>query len=125
MPSCRSARHGTRAATTGCSSAIADGAATSCIRPNGSRRCSAASCCETAEGLTCIARALRQGAFADALPADGLTPQGNVLRNLIAGTFVSHAHLDHVGGLLVAATEVTMDADIKILAGLLAKVLAN
>ncbi|PZP64224.1 MAG: 3',5'-cyclic-nucleotide phosphodiesterase [Pseudoxanthomonas spadix] len=52
-----------------------------------------------------IARALRQGAFADALPADGLTPQGNVLRNLIAGTFVSHAHLDHVGGLLVAATD--------------------
>jgi 3',5'-cyclic-nucleotide phosphodiesterase len=57
--------------------------------------------------LAGIERALQQGAFADR-PADGaLTPAGAVLRNAIAGYFISHAHLDHVAGLLIAATDDT------------------
>jgi 3',5'-cyclic-nucleotide phosphodiesterase len=49
--------------------------------------------------------ALQRGAFAD-LPRDpALTAAGDVLRNGIAGYFVSHPHLDHVAGLLIAATD--------------------
>lgn len=52
-----------------------------------------------------IDRALARGAFADAGPAGGDTAQGHVFHDLIAGYFISHAHLDHVAGLLIAATD--------------------
>ncbi|MET1025142.1 MAG: 3',5'-cyclic-nucleotide phosphodiesterase [Pseudoxanthomonas sp.] len=54
-----------------------------------------------------IARALERGAFADAPPSQTQTRQGQVFRDLIAGYFISHAHLDHVEGLLIAATDDT------------------
>lgn len=54
-----------------------------------------------------IARALDKGGFADAGPAGADSPQGHVLHALIAGYFISHAHLDHVEGLLIAATDDT------------------
>lgn len=55
-----------------------------------------------------IARAAAQGAFADA-PASGqgLDRAGLVLREQVAGYFISHAHLDHVAGLLIASTDDT------------------
>ncbi|SEK54489.1 3',5'-cyclic-nucleotide phosphodiesterase [Pseudoxanthomonas sp. GM95] len=54
-----------------------------------------------------IARALDKGAFADLPPGQDATPQGQVFREAIAGYFISHAHLDHVEGLLIAATDDT------------------
>ncbi|WDS35776.1 3',5'-cyclic-nucleotide phosphodiesterase [Pseudoxanthomonas sp.] len=54
-----------------------------------------------------IGRALEHGAFADAGPSGAETPRGQVFRDLIAGYFISHAHLDHVQGLLIAATDDT------------------
>jgi 3',5'-cyclic-nucleotide phosphodiesterase len=54
-----------------------------------------------------IARALDKGGFADAGPAGADSAQGHVLHALIAGYFISHAHLDHVEGLLIAATDDT------------------
>jgi 3',5'-cyclic-nucleotide phosphodiesterase len=52
-----------------------------------------------------IRQALRHGAFAD-IATDGKdTTEGRVYRDLIAGYFISHAHLDHVAGLLIAATD--------------------
>ncbi|NKF22839.1 3',5'-cyclic-nucleotide phosphodiesterase [Solimonas sp. C16B3] len=55
--------------------------------------------------LSGIDVALQHGAFDDRKPDPALTPAGDVLRNAIAGYFVSHAHLDHVAGLLVDATD--------------------
>lgn len=54
-----------------------------------------------------IDKALQQGAFADRVPPkdSDLTPAGYVLREVIGGYFISHAHLDHVAGLLIAATD--------------------
>lgn len=53
-----------------------------------------------------IARAAERGAFGDAARAgDGLGVAGNVLRERVAGYFISHAHLDHVAGLLIASTD--------------------
>jgi 3',5'-cyclic-nucleotide phosphodiesterase len=54
-----------------------------------------------------IAAAQAQGAFADIQPpaGDPLTPSGYVLRQAIGAYFISHAHLDHVQGLLIAATD--------------------
>jgi 3',5'-cyclic-nucleotide phosphodiesterase len=54
-----------------------------------------------------IAAAQAQGAFADRQPpaGDPLTPDGYVLRQAIGAYFISHAHLDHVEGLLIAATD--------------------
>jgi len=53
-----------------------------------------------------IDKALQQGAFADRVTkGSDLTPAGEVLREAIGGYFISHAHLDHVAGLLIAATD--------------------
>lgn len=54
-----------------------------------------------------IAAALRRHAFDDfPLPArTGWTRQGWLFREGISGWFVSHPHLDHVAGLLVASTD--------------------
>lgn len=54
-----------------------------------------------------IARALALGAFpsVNSERAAPWTPQGYVLRELIAAYFISHPHLDHVAGLLLAAPE--------------------
>lgn len=54
-----------------------------------------------------IEAALRAGAFADRAPDGALTPAGAVLRQAIAGYFISHAHLDHLAGLLIASTDDT------------------
>lgn len=54
-----------------------------------------------------IAKGLAKGSFPqvnDALAAP-YTPQGYVLRELIGSYFISHAHLDHVAGLILAAPE--------------------
>ncbi|MET0330702.1 MAG: 3',5'-cyclic-nucleotide phosphodiesterase [Dyella sp.] len=53
-----------------------------------------------------IAAARAQGAFADSQPPadDPLTPAGYVFRQAIRAYFISHAHLDHVEGLLIGAT---------------------
>lgn len=54
-----------------------------------------------------LQRSYERGAFAHLpIPADTtLTPAGYLLREAIAGYFVSHPHLDHVAGLLIAATD--------------------
>jgi 3',5'-cyclic-nucleotide phosphodiesterase len=54
-----------------------------------------------------IAAAQAQGALADSQPpaGDPLTPKGYVFRQAISAYFISHAHLDHVEGLLIAATD--------------------
>ena len=57
-----------------------------------------------------IARAAARGAFADVAgdgdgDGDGRAVTGRVLRERVAGYFISHAHLDHVAGLLIASTD--------------------
>lgn len=52
-----------------------------------------------------IQQALNHGAFADAWSAGKDTKQGYVFRELMTGYFISHAHLDHVAGLLIAGTD--------------------
>lgn len=54
-----------------------------------------------------IARAAERGVFADVPSAGGLDVAGSVLRERVAAYFISHAHLDHVAGLLVASTDDT------------------
>lgn len=57
--------------------------------------------------LNGIARGLEQGSFPDVTPekAAPLTPQGYVFREQINSYFVSHAHLDHVAGLILASPQ--------------------
>jgi len=54
-----------------------------------------------------IAQALAKGSFPQVTPekAAPLTPQGYVLRELIGAYFLSHGHLDHLAGLLLAAPD--------------------
>lgn len=52
-----------------------------------------------------IQQALNHGAFADAPSPGKDTRPGYVYRELIAAYFISHAHLDHVAGLLIAGTD--------------------
>lgn len=54
-----------------------------------------------------ISKALEKGSFPEvtAQNAAPLTPQGAVFRNLIGGYFISHAHLDHVAGLIIASPQ--------------------
>lgn len=56
-----------------------------------------------------IERALRQGAFKALLQTPAadpqLTPAGRVLREGIAGYFISHAHLDHLAGMLIVSPD--------------------
>lgn len=54
-----------------------------------------------------IAKALEKGAFPGVTEQNAapFSPQGYVFRSLIAGYFISHAHLDHVAGLMIASTE--------------------
>ncbi|MFT4247306.1 MAG: 3',5'-cyclic-nucleotide phosphodiesterase [Pseudomonas sp.] len=54
-----------------------------------------------------IQRALQRGAFGPPPAAAQATAAGQVLRERITGYFVSHPHLDHVAGLLIAATDDT------------------
>lgn len=55
-----------------------------------------------------IQRALQRGALGAPPPAgETAAAAGQVLRERIAGYFVSHPHLDHVAGLLIAATDDT------------------
>lgn len=54
-----------------------------------------------------IRQALRQGAFGAGAGGDSLADAGRVFRRSIAGYFISHAHLDHVAGLLIASTDDT------------------
>lgn len=54
-----------------------------------------------------IRQALRRGAFGAGGGGDSLVAAGRIFRQSIAGYFISHAHLDHVGGLLIASTDDT------------------
>ena len=54
-----------------------------------------------------IRQALRRGAFDGAGGDDSLAAAGRILRQSIAGYFISHAHLDHVAGLLIASPDDT------------------
>ncbi|MHC1480815.1 MBL fold metallo-hydrolase [Frateuria aurantia] len=56
-----------------------------------------------------IAAGLRQHAFDDfmATPGSALTRQGQIFTDGISGWFISHPHLDHVAGLLIASTDDT------------------
>jgi 3',5'-cyclic-nucleotide phosphodiesterase len=55
-----------------------------------------------------IERAMERGAFGTPpSPTDTTSAAGRVLRERIAGYFISHPHLDHVAGLLIAATDDT------------------
>lgn len=51
--------------------------------------------------------ALKEGAFDNlkSKPDDNLQANGNVLHNHVAAYLISHAHLDHVAGLLVASPD--------------------
>lgn len=54
-----------------------------------------------------INKALEKGSFPQ-VTADNsapFTPQGAVFRNLIDAYFISHAHLDHLAGLILSSTE--------------------
>ena len=53
-----------------------------------------------------IERALRRGALGPPPTPDAIAvAAGQVLRDRIAGYFISHPHLDHVAGLLIASTD--------------------
>ncbi|MBC3379081.1 3',5'-cyclic-nucleotide phosphodiesterase [Serratia fonticola] len=54
-----------------------------------------------------IAKGLEKGSFPQVTPelAAPLTPQGYIFRQLIGGYFISHGHLDHVAGLILASPE--------------------
>ncbi|WP_049620523.1 MBL fold metallo-hydrolase [Frateuria defendens] len=66
-----------------------------------------------------IRAALRQGALAGGRGASGEAAVGEVFRQRIGAYFISHAHLDHVAGLLIAATDDTGRKPIYGLAGTL------
>ncbi len=54
-----------------------------------------------------IRKALEKGSFPEVTPENAapLTPQGAVFRNLIAGYFISHGHLDHLAGFIIASPQ--------------------
>ncbi|NMP26311.1 3',5'-cyclic-nucleotide phosphodiesterase [Rahnella sp. SAP-1] len=54
-----------------------------------------------------IEQALAKGSFPEVNAENSapLTPQGAVFRNLISGYFISHAHLDHIAGLIIASPQ--------------------
>ena len=54
-----------------------------------------------------IEKGLEQGSFPDVTPekAAPLTPQGYIFREQINSYFISHAHLDHVAGLILGSPE--------------------
>ena len=54
-----------------------------------------------------IARGLEKGSFPQVTPevAVPYTPQGYIFRQLIDSYFISHGHLDHVAGLIIASPE--------------------
>ncbi|GAP34337.1 3',5'-cyclic-nucleotide phosphodiesterase [Piscinibacter sakaiensis] len=74
------------------------------VRPAGAARGVA---CDAGSLVNGIRVAEARGAFDDlALPADGRwTRVGHVLRDVIQGVLLSHAHLDHVLGLVIASPD--------------------
>jgi len=54
-----------------------------------------------------IAKGLQKGSFPQVTPelAAPYTPQGYVFRQLIDSYFISHAHLDHVAGLIIGSPQ--------------------
>jgi len=84
---------------------IEDGNLTSfLIRPHGDDRFLA---CDAGTLTAGIEAADRRGAFADVKPPSGAptTRVGYILTERVKGYLISHAHLDHVGGLIVASPE--------------------
>lgn len=57
--------------------------------------------------LTGIRRAVEMGSFGDLRVSSesDLTPEGWVLQNWVKGYFITHPHLDHVSGMVVASTD--------------------
>jgi len=56
-----------------------------------------------------ISKALEKGSFPEVTVQNAapLTPQGAIFRHLISGYFISHAHLDHLAGLIIASPQDT------------------
>lgn len=54
-----------------------------------------------------IAKGVEQGSFPDVTPEKSapLTPQGYIFREQISAYFISHAHLDHVAGLILGSPQ--------------------
>lgn len=54
-----------------------------------------------------IGKGLEKGSFPQVTPeaAAPYTPQGHIFRRLIGAYFISHAHLDHLAGLIIASPE--------------------
>lgn len=64
-------------------------------------------CLDAGTVLAGIREAYRMGSFGalSTSPESGLTPEGQVLQHHIKAYLLSHAHLDHVAGLIVASTD--------------------
>jgi 3',5'-cyclic-nucleotide phosphodiesterase len=89
----------------GASGGIQDGNLTSYfIRPHGDRN---AIVCDAGSLVNGLKIAHEKGAFRDVTVPLGSIDSvvGHVLRNDIKGYLISHAHLDHVGGLVIASPD--------------------
>ncbi len=64
-------------------------------------------CLDAGTVLAGIRHAYHQGSFGalPISPESGLTPEGQVLHHHVKAYLLSHAHLDHVAGLVVASTD--------------------
>src|SRR5215212_2747797 len=74
------------------------------IRPHGDRNAIA---CDAGSLVNGLKMAHERGVFRDVNVPEGSTDSvvGHVLRNEIKGYLITHAHLDHVGGLVIASPD--------------------
>ncbi len=89
----------------GASGGIQDGNLSSyLIRPHGDRNAVA---CDAGSLVNGLKVAQEKGAFSDVRLPDGSSDSvvGHVLKNEIKGYLISHAHLDHVQGLVIASPD--------------------
>ena len=74
------------------------------IRPHGDRNAVA---CDAGSLVNGLKAAQEKGVFGDVRVPEGSTDSivGHVLKNDIKGYLISHAHLDHIGGLVIASPD--------------------
>jgi 3',5'-cyclic-nucleotide phosphodiesterase len=74
------------------------------IRPHGDR---SAVACDAGSLVNGLKVAQEKGVFRDVAVPEGSTDSvvGHVLKNDIKGYLISHAHLDHIGGLVIASPD--------------------